>query len=128
MNETDFRCENTEIGAILFSGGTTGIPKQINHSHKCIISMVDRMEWGWPTTPNEKWLVVAPFTHIYGFLTGVTNPLLKSGTVFIPDEFDPKLIVENLTMKRLQYLVEVCQLYTKPYSLLRSLKKIKYLI
>ena len=58
IDETDFRCESTEVGAILFSGGTTGIPKQINHSHKCIISMVDRMEWGWPTTLNEKWLVV----------------------------------------------------------------------
>ena len=66
IDETDFRCESTEVGAILFSGGTTGIPKQINHSHKCITSMVDRMEWGWPTTSNEKWLVVAPFTHIYG--------------------------------------------------------------
>ena len=101
IDEADFICEGMEVGAILFSGGTTGIPKQINHSHKCIISMVDRMEWGWPTTPNEKWLVVAPFTHIYGFLTGVTNPLLKSGTVFIPDAFDPKLIVEKLNSEEI---------------------------
>ena len=101
IDETDFRYENTEVGAILFSGGTTGIPKQVNHSHKCITSMVDRMEWGWPTTSNEKWLVVAPFTHIYGFLTGVTNPLLKSGTVFIPDSFDPKLIVEKLNSEEI---------------------------
>ncbi len=95
-NEINYRCESMDVGAILFSGGTTGIPKQINHSHKCITSMVDRMEWGWPTKPNEKWLVVAPFTHIYGFLTGVTNPLLKSGTVFIPEAFDPSLIIEKL--------------------------------
>ncbi len=101
IDEKDFRCESSEVGAILFSGGTTGIPKQINHSHKCITSMVDRMEWGWPTNPNEKWLVVAPFTHIYGFLTGVTNPLLKSGTVFIPDAFDPNLIVEKLNSEEI---------------------------
>ena len=63
--------------------------------------MVDRMEWGWPTTSNEKWLVVAPFTHIYGFLTGVTNPLLKSGSVFIPDAFDPKLVVEKLNSEEI---------------------------
>ena len=36
IDEIDFRCASTEIGAILFSGGTTGIPKQISHSHKCI--------------------------------------------------------------------------------------------
>ena len=46
INESDFRCESAEVGAILFSGGTTGIPKQISHSHKCIASMVNRMEWG----------------------------------------------------------------------------------
>ena len=56
INRADFRCKSSGAGAILFSGGTTGIPKQINHSHKCIISMVDRMEWGWPTKSNEKWL------------------------------------------------------------------------
>ena len=80
----------------MFSGGTTGIPKQVNHSHQCIQLMVERMEWGWPTKLNEKWLVVAPFTHVYGFLTGVTNPLLKCGTVFIPDVFEPTLVVEKL--------------------------------
>ncbi len=96
INKIDFSCESTQVGVILFSGGTTGIPKQINHSHKCLTSMVHRMEWGWPTLSNEKWLVVAPFSHIYGFLTGITNPLLKSGTVFIPDGFDPNLIVERL--------------------------------
>ena len=101
INGADFRCESYEVGAILFSGGTTGIPKQINHSHKCITSMVDRMEWGWPTKPNEKWLVVAPFTHIYGFLTGVTNPLLKSGTVFIPEVFDPSLVIEKLSSEKI---------------------------
>ena len=101
ISGVDFRCESSGVGAILFSGGTTGIPKQINHSHKCITSMVDRMEWGWPTKPNEKWLVVAPFTHIYGFLTGVTNPLLKCGTVFIPESFDPSLVIEKLSSEEI---------------------------
>ena len=97
INEINHSCIGDDVGAVLFSGGTTGIPKQINHSHKSISLMVDRMEWGWPTRPNENWLVVAPFTHIYGFLTGVTNPLLKSGSIFIPEAFDPNLVVEKLS-------------------------------
>ena len=101
ITEINHSCDGGDTAAALFSGGTTGIPKQINHSHKSITFMVDRMEWGWPTKPHENWLVVAPFTHIYGFLTGVTNPLLKSGTVFIPGAFDPKFIVEKLSSEEI---------------------------
>ena len=101
IEKLDNPCSTYEVGAILFSGGTTGIPKQVNHSHRCILSMVERMEWGWPTKSNERWLVVAPFTHIYGFLTGVTNPLLRHGTIFIPETFEPTLVVEKISSERI---------------------------
>ena len=53
IKEINHSCIGDDVGAVLFSGGTTGIPKQINHLHKSISLMVDRMEWGWPTRPNE---------------------------------------------------------------------------
>ena len=31
----------------------------------------------------------------------MTNPLLKSGTVFIPESFDPNLIVEKLSSEKI---------------------------
>ncbi len=83
-------------GAILFSGGTTGLPKQIAHTNAMLISAVERMEWGWPTNDGEIWLPVAPFTHIYGYLMGVLNPVLRGGTVVIPPRFHPDLIVDML--------------------------------
>ena len=94
-NLIDPTSEN-DTAAIMFSGGTTGLPKQINHSNKCLIKMVERMEWGWPTKNNDKWLLVAPFTHIYGFLTGVTNPLLRAGKIIIPEAFRPDIIIDLL--------------------------------
>lgn len=82
--------------AILFSGGTTGVPKQIAHTNQMLVAAVERMEWGWPTQAGEVWLPVAPFTHIYGFLMGVLNPVLRGGTVVIPPRFHPDLIVDML--------------------------------
>lgn len=84
------------IGAILFSGGTTGLPKKVAHTNKMLVAAVERMEWGWPTNDREIWLPVAPFTHIYGFLMGVLNPVLRGGTVVIPPRFQPDLIVDML--------------------------------
>lgn len=85
-----------ENAAILFSGGTTGLPKQVAHSNLALIKKVERIEWAWPTEDGEVWLPVAPFTHVYGFLMGVLNPVLRGGTVVIPPRFHPDLIVDML--------------------------------
>ena len=54
----------------------------------------------WPTRDGDVWLPVAPFTHIYGYLMGVTNPLLRGGTLVIPPQFQPALVVDMLTEHR----------------------------
>ena len=82
--------------AILFSGGTTGLPKQVAHSNAAIIATMERGEWGWPTGAGETWLPVAPFTHIYGYLMGLVNPVIRSGSVVIPERFQPDLILDLL--------------------------------
>lgn len=86
----------TDVGAILFSGGTTGLPKQVVYSHEALVRKIERMEWGWPTNDGEIWLPVAPFTHVYGFLMGVLNPLLRAGSIVIPPRFHPDLIVDMM--------------------------------
>lgn len=86
----------SDIAAILYSGGTTGLPKQVPHTNAAIIETMERGDWGWRTRNDETWLPVAPFTHIYGFLMGLTNPLIRAGAVVIPDRFQPDLIVDML--------------------------------
>lgn len=85
-----------DIAAILFSGGTTGLPKQVAHTNAAIIQTMERGEWGWGTRGGEVWLPVAPFTHIYGYLMGLTNPIIRAGAVVIPDRFQPDMIVDLL--------------------------------
>ena len=86
--------------AILFSGGTTGLPKQVAHSNAAVIATMERGEWGWPTGAGEIWLPVAPFTHIYGFLMGLVNPIIRSGSVVIPERFQPDLILDLLMREK----------------------------
>ncbi|SPH27587.1 Long-chain-fatty-acid--CoA ligase [Ascidiaceihabitans donghaensis] len=88
--------EPDDIAAILYSGGTTGLPKQVPHSNAAIVATMERGDWGWRTGADEIWLPVAPFTHIYGFLMGLTNPIIRAGGVVIPDRFQPDLIVDML--------------------------------
>lgn len=89
-----------DIAAILFSGGTTGMPKQVPHTNASVVATMERGEWGWQTRANEVWLPVAPFTHIYGFLMGVTNPIIRAGAIVIPERFQPDLIVDLLASEK----------------------------
>lgn len=85
-----------DVAAIMFSGGTTGLPKQVPHTNAAIVGTMERGDWGWRTREGEVWLPVAPFTHIYGYLMGLTNPIIRAGAVVIPERFQPDLIVDLL--------------------------------
>jgi len=90
-----------DIGALMFSGGTTGVPKAVEHTHERLMIAVACVEWKWPTrTHGEVWLPIAPFPHIYGFLQGVLCPVYARAEVIIPERFKPELIVELMARHR----------------------------
>jgi len=61
-----------DLGALLFSGGTTGLPKAVEHPHGGLVEAVRGIESIWPLRiDGEVFLPIAPFTHIYGFAMGV---------------------------------------------------------
>ncbi|WP_376089502.1 class I adenylate-forming enzyme family protein [Roseomonas sp. CCTCC AB2023176] len=90
--------------AMPFSGGTTGRSKGIEHTHERLIVSTRCMEYLWPTrNTGEVFLPVAPFTHIYGFLQGITVPLSARGTSVIPERFKPDEIVDLMTRHRVTF-------------------------
>ncbi len=97
---TPAKATGDDVGAIFYSGGTTGPPKRMAHSHRALMAKIERMEWGWPTKAHEIWLPVAPFTHIYGYLMGVANPLLKAANIVIPERFKPELVVDLMESEK----------------------------
>ncbi len=94
----------TDPGALLFSGGTTGLPKVIEHTHSRLVAAVRCIQHMWPTRADgEVFLPIAPFTHIYGFVQGVLLPLsARAGTV-IPERFQPEHIVDLLVRYRVTF-------------------------
>jgi long-chain acyl-CoA synthetase len=97
------RCaaEPGDVGALLFSGGTTGLPKAVEHTHGRLVTAVRCVEYNWPTRMSgEVWLPIAPFTHIYGFLQGVLAPVSARATVVIPERFKPEHVVELMSEHR----------------------------
>lgn len=87
----------TDCGALLFSGGTTGLPKAVEHTHGRLIQATRGMEHVFPpSSDREVFLAIVPFTHIYGFLLGVLVPISARGETVIAERFQPEYIVELL--------------------------------
>jgi len=90
--------------ALLFSGGTTGLPKAVEHTHGRLVAAVRCIEYIWPTRSDcEVFLSIAPFSHIYGFLQGLLVPLSARGETVIPERFQPEHIVELLARYRVTF-------------------------
>jgi long-chain acyl-CoA synthetase len=91
----------SDVAALLFSGGTTGVPKAVEHTHERLVVATRCMEYNWPTrTRGEVWLPVAPFTHIYGFLQGVLGPVFARAEAVIPERFQPEHVVDLMSKHR----------------------------
>lgn len=86
--------EPGQLATMMFTGGTTGIPKGVDHTHRSLMMTVQGMEACWPTTMGtEVWLNVAPMVHIWGLLMGMLNPVYGAATVVMVPKFDPELVV-----------------------------------
>jgi long-chain acyl-CoA synthetase len=85
----------------LFSGGTTGIPKAVEHTHRRLAFSVRSMAkiFG-PRTEGDVFLAIAPFSHMYGLLAGVLLPVYVRGETVIPERFQPEHIVELIMRHR----------------------------
>ncbi|GIL39134.1 long-chain fatty acid--CoA ligase [Rhodospirillales bacterium TMPK1] len=91
----------SDVAVLLYTGGTTGIAKGVEHSHASVVAMVEAMQLAWPTRyATETWLNVAPSFHVYGFLMGLMNPVAAAATLIPVARFKPDLVVDALASHR----------------------------
>ncbi|MCR8548848.1 AMP-binding protein [Salipiger sp. P9] len=87
-----------------YSGGTTGTPKRILYSHRQLIAAGARMQWGWPMREGEVFLPIAPYSHIYGFLSGICLPLQSGGSSIVPERFHPADVLDLIEREKVSVL------------------------
>jgi long-chain acyl-CoA synthetase len=86
---------------LMYTGGTTGVPKGVERSHRQHIMTVAAMHAAWPTRDAaETWLNVAPVFHIWGFLMGCMNPVYGRNPVVVVARFKPDTVVEAIEAHR----------------------------
>jgi acyl-[acyl-carrier-protein]-phospholipid O-acyltransferase/long-chain-fatty-acid--[acyl-carrier-protein] ligase len=85
-----------ETAAIIFSSGTTGIPKGIMLSHHNILSNINSIREVMCLTEQDNLCAVLPFFHSFGFTCGLWLPLLIGGSaVYCANPFDTAQVGAN---------------------------------
>jgi long-chain acyl-CoA synthetase len=80
----------TDPSFMVFTGGTTGLPKGAEHTHATLIAHSYATLPIWPMEPDaEVMLDAAPIFHVWGFCLGLTDPLVIAATSVLMPGFKP---------------------------------------
>jgi acyl-[acyl-carrier-protein]-phospholipid O-acyltransferase/long-chain-fatty-acid--[acyl-carrier-protein] ligase len=81
------------LATIIFSSGSTGVPKGVMLTHANILSNVDSLAQVFPMGAEDTFIGVLPFFHSFGFCGTFWFPLLQgAGVAYHPNPMDAKTI------------------------------------
>jgi acyl-[acyl-carrier-protein]-phospholipid O-acyltransferase / long-chain-fatty-acid--[acyl-carrier-protein] ligase len=83
------------IATVIFSSGSTGIPKGVMLSHRNIVSNVEGVQQAITVNRNDCIMGILPFFHSFGFTDGLWLPMLSGfGVVYHASPLEAKKIGE----------------------------------
>ncbi len=76
-----------DIAWLLYTGGTTGVPKAAMLTERGLAQMTFSVSVGWDLPAERRYLAVAPISHAAGML--VVPTMMAGGTVILQAGFNP---------------------------------------
>jgi acyl-[acyl-carrier-protein]-phospholipid O-acyltransferase/long-chain-fatty-acid--[acyl-carrier-protein] ligase len=118
--ERRYRGRRQDINAlatIIFSSGSTGIPKGVMITHANILANVDGLTQIFPMTSDDPFIGVLPFFHSFGLTGTFWFPLLQGcPVVFHPNPMDAKTVGDLAEKYKASMLISTptfCQSYLR---------------
>ncbi|KAK5083545.1 hypothetical protein LTR05_006048 [Lithohypha guttulata] len=96
-----------DLAFLVYSSGTTGLPKGVMLSHRNVISdlcLIKGAVGHWYETGKDKILGVLPFFHIYGLTGLVHQPLHRGIELVVMPAFDLKLFLSTIQGHKITFI------------------------
>lgn len=98
---------DNDLAFLVYSSGTTGLPKGVMLSHRNVISdlcMIKGAVGKWYQSGKDKFLGVLPFYHIYGLTGLVHQPLHRGIELVVMPAFDMKIFLETIAREKITFI------------------------
>jgi acyl-[acyl-carrier-protein]-phospholipid O-acyltransferase/long-chain-fatty-acid--[acyl-carrier-protein] ligase len=83
------------LATIIFSSGSTGVPKGVMLSHRNIVANMEGVQQAIDVGPKDCLLGILPFFHVFGFTVALWLPPLSGfGVVYHANPLEAKTIAE----------------------------------
>lgn len=89
-----------DLAALIFTSGTTGVPKGVMLSHGNLVANADGVQQTTVLGPTDTWIVVLPFHHTYPTAMGILVPLLTHGTITCVPSMKVNVLVDIMRETR----------------------------
>jgi long-chain acyl-CoA synthetase len=118
-----------DTAAILFTGGTTGLPKGVELSHENITVSSHNVSSCERSTEHDRSLCFLPFNHVFGQIHIMNATIFSAGCLELLPTFDLNLVLEALSSGRITKFFAVPTIYIRLLGLDRlseKLRKVRY--
>jgi long-chain acyl-CoA synthetase len=119
----------TDVAAILYTGGTTGVPKGVMLTHENINLSAHNVAFVERSTEADRALCFLPLNHVFGQMHIMNATVLSAGCLELLPSFNLDEVLDILKMGRVTKLFAVPTVYTRLLTmagLRERLGKVRY--
>jgi malonyl-CoA/methylmalonyl-CoA synthetase len=98
---------------ILYTSGTTGLPKGVVTTHQNIEAQITALTTSWEWNKEDHILNVLPLHHVHGIINVLSCALWSGGCCEFLPKFSPKAIFEIFSRKEVNLFMAVPTIYFK---------------